>query len=474
MQPFSLRNRGRDGRGRWSRPSLLAACAALGVIAACTRTADPVEHYAPASEGPITAGGKGASVGGKPAAQAGKTSTTGGTDAGGADAVDLAGAGGERRETPIEMPTDFGCGDAPVSSEPFTRQALRAAAADCAQWHYCRFEGAAVALSDELQGYVTAPSPETLGSAQAAFSQAMGLWSVNELFQLGPLSSQSESAGKDNYQGQGIRELIYAWPLSARCRVEEQVATRNYTKGMDGVLVAGRGLFALDYLLFYPGSDTDCSAASVTGKLWPTLSESELTQGKLDYAAALGDDIVQQMAVLRRAWAPDGGNFRPVFVDATGYPNEQEAMKVLSWALIYIEHEVKDWKLGLPAGHTASAPISVAEAAYSGLGTSAIRANLRGFRSLFQGCGPDGEGLGFDDWLSEAGHAELGQDIVAAWQNAQAVADAAPALEAASPQELEAFYQAVKSLTDLLKNDLFGAGSPLGLTLPKGIEGDTD
>jgi predicted lipoprotein len=302
----------------------------------------------------------------------------------------------------------------------------------------------------------------------------MDLWSVNELFQLGPLSSQSESAGKDSYQGQGIRELIYAWPLSARCRVEEQVASRGYTKGMGNVLVAGRGLFALDYLLFYSGSDTACSGTSTTGKAWPGLSEGDVVRGKLDYAAAVGHDIVQQMAVLRAAWSPDGGNFRPRFVDATGYPNEQEAMKVLGWALIYVEHEVKDWKLGLPAGHAASAPVSEAEGAYSDLGTRAIRANLRGFRSLFQGCGAEGEGLGFDDWLSEAGHPELARDIVAAWQTAQAFADGAPPLSQATPAELEAFYQAVKALTDLLKNDLFGAGSPLGLTLPKGVEGDTD
>ncbi len=105
---------------------------------------------------------------------------------------------------------------------------------------------------------------------------------------------------------------------------------------------------------------------------------------------------------------------------------------------------------------------------------SAIRANLRGFRGLFQGCGPNGEGLGFDDWLTEAGHGELADDIVKAWQHAEVVADATPALEQATPQEVEEFYQAVKALTDLLKNDLFGAGSPLGLTLPKGIEGDTD
>jgi predicted lipoprotein len=460
----------------------LAACFVLVFIGACTRTSDPVEHYATGTARPSSSGGKASAAGGsRSATQAGSASSNG-SRAGGSnsDGVHDIGPGGEAGASsdgggsPVEMPTDFGCGNPPVSSEPFTRRALRAAAADCAQWHYCRFEVAARNLAEGIDAYGAAPADETLDHARQAFARAMDLWSVNELFQLGPLSSQSESAGKDSYQGQGMRELIYAWPLSARCRVEEQAALHGYTKGMDKVLVAGRGLFALDYLLFYSGSDTACSATSATGKAWSALSEVDIVGGKLDYAAALGHDVVQQMAVLRAAWSPDDGNFRPRFVDATGYPNEQEAMKVLGWALSYVEHEVKDWKLGLPAGHAASAPVSEAEGAYSDLGTRAIRANLRGFRSLFQGCGAEGEGLGFDDWLSEAGHPELARDIVAAWQTAQAFADGAPPLSQATPAELEAFYQAVKALTDLLKNDLFGAGSPLGLTLPKGVEGDTD
>jgi hypothetical protein len=267
---------------------------------------------------------------------------------------------------------------------------------------------------------------------------------------------------------------MYSWPLSARCRVEEQLVLRGYEQSMKSVLVNGRGLFALDYLLFYPGADTECTPNSTTGKTWPTLSTDEIDAGKRAYAAALGEDIVLQAQTLRRAWASDGEDFAPKLVDATGYPSEQEAMKVLSWALLYVEREVKDWKLGLPAGHTATAPVSVAEAAFSGLRTAAIRQNLRGFRGLFQGCGPDGEGLGFDDWLSEAGHGELASDILTAYTAAQAAADDAPELDQASPEELEQLYGAVKHLTDLLKNDLFGAGSPLGLGLPRGIEGDTD
>jgi predicted lipoprotein len=212
----------------------------------------------------------------------------------------------------------------------------------------------------------------------------------------------------------------------------------------------------------------------VCGKNWAALDAAELEARKLAYAAALGEDIVTSMTQLQSAWSPDGGDFRPRLVDATGYMNEQEAMKVIAWSLLYVEREVKDWKLGIPTAHTINAPVSSAETPYSGLGTEAIRANLRGFQRLFQGCGDDGAGLGFDDWLVEAGHPELASEIVSALEGAQSAADPFPSFGKATPAELEALYQATKTLTNLLKNDLFGSGSPIGLSLPPGLDGDTD
>jgi hypothetical protein len=283
------------------------------------------------------------------------------------------------------------------------------------------------------------------------------------------------SAGKDIYQGQGIRELIHPWPLTTRCRVEEQVVLPRYDEGLDSILISGRGLFGLDYLLNYAASDTTCLPSSAAGKAWAKASPEELAAGKLEYAAVLGDDVLAQARALRAAWAEDGGNFRPVFVDATGYPSDElKVMTVMAWSLIYIEREVKDWKLGIPAGYTLKSPVSLPESPYSGLGTENVRANLRGFRALFQGCGPEGEGLGFDDWLTEQNHGELAGDVIAAWQNAQAAADAYPQFSQATPAELEGLYRAVKALTDLIKNDLFGDGSPLGLDLPEGVASDTD
>jgi predicted lipoprotein len=304
----------------------------------------------------------------------------------------------------------------------------------------------------------------------------MTSWSRVELFQFGPLASKAESAGKDMYEGLGIRDFIYAWPTTSRCRVEEQLITQNYaSRGMSGVLISGRGLFALEYLLYYSGSDTECAATSSTATQWAQLDNDELSERKRNYAVALASDNVEQIARARELWDADGANFMTTFVNAGGmYPDEQEVMKVLAWALIYVEREVKDWKLGIPAGYTLSHPVTLPEAPYSGVGSDNIRANLEGFRSLFQGCGVEGEGIGFDDWLTAIDHAELATEMVAAMNGALAAAAEFPPFGQATPEQLEALYQKIRALTSLLKSDFFGAGSPLSLELPGGVQSDTD
>jgi hypothetical protein len=141
---------------------------------------------------------------------------------------------------------------------------------------------------------------------------------------------------------------------------------------------------------------------------------------------------------------------------------------------VYVEKEVKDWKLGIPAGYTLSSPVSGPETPFAHVGTPALKANLRGFRALFEGCGGGGQGLGFDDWLRSAGHDELSDELLAALSGAEAGLDQLGPLHTASSAQVEAAYQAVRKLTDLLKGDLFGAGSPLNLKLPSSVEGDTD
>lgn len=364
------------------------------------------------------------------------------------------------------------CGEPPRAEGDFSRERLRSASADCALWHYCAFQTAADDLVSAADAYANDRSPAQLTAARVAFRTAMRLWSYAELFQFGPAASSSQSAGKDNYQGKGFRDRIYAWPATARCRVEEEIL--GQTSDIASVLISGRGLFAIEYVLFYEGTDTACAAAGQVAQQWARLDPEQLSERKARYAAAVAKDVRSSVVALRDAWAPSGGNFMPSFVSASVYPSEQEAMNVLGWALIYVEREVKDWKVGIPAGYTMTAPVTGPETPFAQTTTDNIRANLHGFQRLFQGCAADGGGIGFDDWLREAGHGDLADEIIAAYGEAQATLDASPQLHEASPEQLETDYQALRKLTNLLKSDLFGAGSPINLKLPASVEGDTD
>jgi len=473
-------------------------CSAFALGFACNRTDNPREVYTPLSGvgGAVSRGGATSSSGGIVAALGGAPSTAerggstsvveagasghGSSTEGGAPPIEAGGAGGESPEAGsggdgvVEPPIDV-CGPPPVTTSAFSRENLRGAAADCAIWHYCQFEQAATQLSQSTRSHDDAPSAATLLTAQNAFRAAMARWSRVELFQFGPLASNSMTAGKDMTYGQGLRDLIFSWPTSARCRVEEQLANRNFaTRGMQGVLISARGLFALEYDLFYAGSDTACLEGSAAANTFAQLSAEDVAARKREYAAALASDVVTQIGVVLQKWRADGGNFRQTFVSAAGYPTEQESLNVLGYALVYAERELKDYKLGVPLGRIATSPVTVGESPFANLGTENIRENLRGFRALFEGCGEDGAGLGFDDWLNAVGHPELAEEILSAYRNAQAAADAFPPFNEASAEQLDALFVAVKALTDLLKADLLSVGSVLGLKLPAGVEGDTD
>lgn len=468
---------------RWALLALVAG-------AAC-RTAAPDEHYfdgkaassvggtgsnggrssAGVGSGPnggaASGSGAGGDVGVAGAADAGDSSTSsGGEDAGGAPDVEP--------PDPPEVAL-LECGAAPVSDAAFTRESLRAAAAECASWHFCNFENAAATLEARVRAYASETSTVRLADAQAAWREAMALWSRIELFQFGPLASRSQSAGKDVFGGQGLRDPIYGWPSVARCRVEDQIASQAFRDaGLDRVLTSGRGLYAIEYSLFYHGVDSACSGGSSTAETFAQLSEDELAARKREYATTIAADVLERARALSGAYRAEDSDFKQRFVSASGYPSEQEAMNVLGWAIFYVEREVKDWKLGVPAGYTLTHPVGEPEAPFAGTGTDNLRNNLLGFRSLFEGCGPDGEGLGLDDWLVEAGHAELSSDILAAWRGALSAVEEFPPYAEADQDDFRALHAELKVLTDLLKSELLGAGSPLNLKLPDSLASDTD
>lgn len=429
-----------------------ATCLALGVASsgACSRTPDPDEVFG-------AGGASGGTVGGFAGNRA-----SGGTSLGGS-----AGA----------PPDVVECGERPLVEGSFTKRRLLEASALCAEWHYCEFENAATLLRDRVSTWAQEGDEDATTAARQAWARAMESWSRVELFQFGPAGSMAQ----DPYHGATYRDRIYAWPNSSRCRVEEQIANQRYVdEGVGEALITARGLYALEYLLFYAGSDHACSTTTSTASTWSTLDADEIGERKARYAAAVSEDVLELIQRLRGAWSPEEGNFRQTLIDGVGYEKpatdqDQEALNIVAWSFVYVERQIKDWKVGHPAGLSPEAPVDGFETPFALQAVEALRANLRSFQSLFEGCGGGGAGVGFDDWLVAAGHEDLASDVITAWQNAQAAADAFPPFHQATVDDFTALHASIKALSDLIKNELLaGAGSPLNLSPPAGVEGDND
>src|SRR6185369_12075839 len=119
-------------------------------------------------------------------------------------------------------------------------------------------------------------------------------------------------------------------------------------------LVNGRGLWAVEYLAFYAGSDNACGSLSPINAngTWAALSPNDLAQRKADYALAATEEITKHASAIVTAWDPAQGNFDAELRNAGSgsktYATNQDALNVMSNALFYIEKEVKDWKIGRP------------------------------------------------------------------------------------------------------------------------------
>lgn len=385
---------------------------------------------------------------------------------------------------PGATPAEAVCVAPSVSSDAFSKAGLIDAAAQCAVWHYCQFEVSARALETATSAYRDGPAQDTQTSAQQAFVTAMGSWERAELFRFGPAARSTEPGGRD------LRDLIYAWPARSECKVDEQTLSQSYLRpefhslDFSASPVTGRTLTALEYLLFEPGTQNHCSAYSPVnaGGGWTALAPDEIVTRRRAYAAQAAVDLHTRALELKRAWSPDGGNFQALLVSGSDNPifkSEQQVLNAIGGALFFLDSEFKDLKLATPLGLTPECTASVCpdavESRYTELSVAYLRENLIGFRRLFQGCGADYAGLGFDDWLRDAGAGELAERMLSHLNQLGAALAGVPGSLAqalvsdrASPL---AIHTATKAVTDELKADLV---TVLNLELPSASEGDND
>jgi len=376
-------------------------------------------------------------------------------------------------------PADAGT-DTPDDTVATTRAALLESSGACVLQTAREFQTVATALESAVAAHAASPDAATRDAARAAFHQAMDAWQVAEVMQFGPAAPRSVPGGAE------IRDNIYSWPLVSRCAVEEQIVNRSYeAAGFENALVSRRGLFALEYLLFFEGADTACPSTSVivSQGTWAALSADERAARKRAYAAVVAADIHRRADALVSAWAADQGNFARTLTTAGSgnavYPSTQAALNSVSDAILYFEREVKDLKLARPLAlrdcATSTCPEHL-ESPFAARSKANLRANLVGYRRLTEGCGENFSGTGFDDLLEASGAGALATKLrernAAAAVGIESVPgdDLAPTL-AQDKAAVRALYDAVKGVTDVLKTELV---TVLDLELPQSVEGDND
>lgn len=340
------------------------------------------------------------------------------------------------------------------------------------------------ALEAATAAYASSGSSADRTAAQEAWVRAIAVAQRAELLQLGPAGMQtSEVIG-----GLGLRDAIYAWPSFNRCRIDVVTQRGDYAD-LDVLAMQGlftRGLGAIEYLLFYEGTDHGCEPGATIGvddPAWTALGADGVREARADHAHALARLVRSAADSLRDAWEPSGGDFAGQLSRAGEgggvYATTQVALNAIFAAMLYVDRQIKDQKLGAPAAvndrcMTASCPEQL-ESRFAHRSSEHLAENLRAFEELFLGGPRETDALGFDDLLLAVGAAELEvamrQAIAAAVDLSRALSPVDQATFESHQDEYVAMHAAVRRISDLLKTEF---KTVLALELPMGTPEDND
>ena len=250
-----------------------------------------------------------------------------------------------------------------------------------------------------------------------------------------------------------------------------------------GALFNVQGLDALEYLLFWTEDENRCPDVVAINRQGAWTALVAMGPGVLDgrraaFASVLADAVVEVAGRLVETWERDS-EFRRGFVDGSApFANTKEALDQVFAGLFYLDHYVKDLKLGKPAGITPdcaedTCPDAV-ESLFAHVSKSNLRRNLIGFKRVFMG-GDDDAHIGFDDLLKSEGAGTLATTMVGKIDAAIAAIEAIDgslrdALQT-QPGLVTAAYDAVKTLNDDLKTQFV---TVLNLSVPQEGAGDND
>lgn len=373
-----------------------------------------------------------------------------------------------------------GSSNTEIDAGTFDKAALLRAFGECAFTTVRDFVAAASDLEAAAKAAEAAGTPEARGAARDAWKKAIDVWQRAELMQFGPAAMTGSPGGQD------MRDGIYSWPLVGRCLIESQIVAGTYDQpAFATALVSTKSLAALEYLLFYDGTDNACAPTNSINSqgTWAALGDAELAKRKAAYARAVAVDVAARARALADAWDPAKGNFVGTMETAgqnATFASQQMAFNAVSDAMFYLDDQFKNMKVGKPAGLvpdcTAATCLEAVESPWAKRSKEHLRANVAGYDALLRGCGANGEGLGFDDLLAAVGAPQVATKLEGTVVEIRAALDALvePTFEEdiqKNPAGVQRLFDALRANASAMKSEM---ATVLDLELPKRVEGDND
>ncbi len=301
------------------------------------------------------------------------------------------------RALPVSLLAVAALGVQACDAEPaFDRRAMLESLVDTVVLPQHRDQAAEGAgLASALEAYCGEPDEAGLAEARAAWGRTRAAWLRTEAHGLGPVMDE-RIAGELDFRP--------TRPATVEANVLEAGVD---DASVDALGVAGKGLPALEYLLFPPEGD----------------ALDRLTGRRCAYAAALAHHVSRRSARLVEAWSPAGDDYRAALTTAGDgsvvYESQHAAVGALVNTLFSVLEDLKLARLGGPLGlGEAEADPEAVESPYAGGSIAGILATLEGAIAVWTGDygGVDGVGLGdyvaaFDPALSARFGREL-QEVV--------------------------------------------------------------
>lgn len=270
--------------------------------------------------------------------------------------------------------------DQPTASSSFDRKAmLTNLSTNLILPAYTAFQTTAVNLDKAATDFNASPDLTKLTALQSAFQAAYKQWQSTSAFGFGPA------------EGQNLRINVNTYPADIN-QINSNISAGSYNPSLLANLAA-KGLPALDYLLFGTGADNNAVLQQYT-------TDSKAGNRKT-YLAALSAELKTGISSVIDAW---NTGYTTTFLNATGTDVGSSTGQFIN-QLVYDYEILKNFEVGIPAGvqSMGTAYPQKVQAYYSKMSLQLALLHIQALQNSYLGKSAQGDGIGLDDYLTQAG-----------------------------------------------------------------------